>query len=167
MFTTLNCLVVPNSHVKRYDLEDTFEVTVGKQSRRFTIHTDVFTGRSGVLAALHRPEPDSQEQPVDLKGEDPKLFQAYLNCVYFGSETLEQWADAAEAENEAEPDEEKRKEEQAAANLVFERLIRLYLLAERMADSKTANMAIGEIIRASDHLGYIPMQGPISGVRIY
>lgn len=31
-----------------------------------------------------------------------------------------------------------------------------------MADFKTASMAIGEIIRASDHLGYIPMQGPIS-----
>lgn len=46
--------------------------------------------------------------------------------------------------------------------MIFERLIRLYLLAERMADLKTANIAIGEIICASDHLGYITMQGPIS-----
>lgn len=130
----------------------------------------MFTGRSGILAALHRSWHDDQKtQPADLRGVDPELFQAYLNFVYFGPETVEQWADASEAEATAKPEgntnDKKRiikAEKQAAADLVFEMLIRLYLLAERLVDFKTANMVIAEIIRASRLLGCIPTQGPIS-----
>lgn len=156
----------------RYDLEDTFEVIVGKptaQTKRFTLHTNVFTGRSGVLAALHGSEADDQAKPADLKGEDPELFQAYLNCVYCGPETLEQWADSSEAETSAKPEgstpDEKRTirdEKQAKADLVFEKLVGLYLLAERLVDSKTDNMVVAEIIRASRVLGCIPTQGLIT-----
>jgi hypothetical protein len=156
----------------RYDLENTLEVIVGEptaQPKRFTIYTNVFTGRSGVLAALHRAGPDEQKKPANFKREDPELFQAYLNCVYFGPETVEQWADASEAEITAKPEgntkDEKRiirEEKQAVADLVFEKLIRLYLLAERLIDFKTANMVIAEIIRASGLFGCIPTQGPIS-----
>lgn len=149
----------------RYDLEDTCEVIVGSpkaQSKRFTSHTNVFTGRSGVLAALRRSGPDDQTQPVDLGGEDPKLFQAYLNFVYFGPETVEQWADVSEAETTAKPEANTKDEKQAVADTVFEKLIRLYLLAERLIDLKTANMVIAEIIRASRLLGCIPTQSPTS-----
>ena len=104
--------------------------------------------------------------PVDLEGEDPQLFQAFLNCVYFGSEILEQWADAteaeAEAETEAKPEGKTSDEKQAGADLVFEKLIGLYLLAERLVDFKTANMVIDEMIRAREVLNYIPTQGPVS-----
>jgi hypothetical protein len=148
--------------LRRYDLENTFEVVIGKQSKHFTIHTNVFTHRSGVLATLHRSEYNPQNLPVDREGEDPELFQAYLNCVYFGPETLEQWADACMAESEAEPEGKTRDEEQAVADLVFEKLIRLYLLAERLVDLRTANMALGEIIRSSMLLRVIPMQVPTS-----
>ena len=149
----------------RYDLEDTVEVTVGSptaQSKRFTIHTNVFTGRSGVLAALRRSGPDDQTQPVDLRGEDPELFHAYLNFVYLGPETVEQWADASEAETAAKPEGNTKDEKQAVADLVFEKLIRLYLLAERLIDFKTANMVVAEIVRASRLLGCIPTQSPTS-----
>lgn len=137
----------------RYDLENTFEVVVGKPaapSKCFTIHTNVFAGRSGVLGKV-----GDSEAPVDLKAEDPELFQAYLNCVYFGSETIDQWADEFEPlETDAE--------EQVAADMLFEKLIRLYLLAERLIDLKTANLVIGEIIRFSDASIFIPTHIPVS-----
>ncbi|GAB7331757.1 hypothetical protein MBLNU13_g03725t2 [Cladosporium sp. NU13] len=134
----------PRRKRKAYDLEDTFEVVVGKpllQFKHFTIYANVFTGRSIVLAARQGPESDNEEGLVDLKGEDPEIFQAYLSCVYFGPETLER---------------------AATADLLFEKLIRLYLLAERLIDLKTVNIATDEITRTSNYLGLIPLQGPIS-----
>lgn len=78
-----------------YNLEDTFDVIVGDPSssecKRFTLHTNVFVAQSGFLAATRKPEWISQNpgEPVDLKDEDPELFQAYINCVYFRFETIE------------------------------------------------------------------------------
>ena len=112
---------------------------------------------------MHEPElKPHNTSPFGPKDEDPELFQAYLNCVYFGPETLEQWSDASEAGVEAKPEGNTRDEKQAVADLVFEKLVRLYLLAERLVDLKTANMAVGEIVRSSNCFGVIPTQGPVS-----
>lgn len=148
-----------------YDLEDTFEVMVGTppaQSKRFTIHANVFTRRSGTLASLHKSKPDEQTGPADLTGEDSELFQAYLNYVYFGPDTIEQWADASAAKTKAKPEGGTSDERQAAGDLVFERLVGLYLLAERLVDFRTADAVIDEIIRARDVLRCIPTKGPIT-----
>jgi hypothetical protein len=130
---------------------------VGKPaaSKSFTIYTNVITGQSGVLGKV----------PVDLSGEDPELFQAYLNCVYFGAETIEQWADELQAlVGSDEPTEsvEARREKELAADVLFTKLIQLYLLAERLVDLKTVNIVTSEIIRFSDAIRAIPTQISIS-----
>jgi hypothetical protein len=72
----------------RYDLQATFDIIVGKPPspvQRFTVHTDVFTQRSRFLCAVRKPQwLTDVTKPVDLTDEDPEIFQAYLNCVYFG-----------------------------------------------------------------------------------
>ena len=75
----------------RYDLKATFDVLVGQEpAERFTVYTDVLTPRSKFLTATRKPEwlAGNTSKPVDLSDEDPDVFQAYLNCVYFGSEAL-------------------------------------------------------------------------------
>jgi hypothetical protein len=78
--------------VCRYDLRATFEIVVGKSpspEERFTVHTHVLTQRSRFLRAARKPEwLTDASNPVDLTDEDPDVFQAYLNCVYFGFQTL-------------------------------------------------------------------------------
>jgi hypothetical protein len=66
--------------------------------KRFTLHTDVFTRRSKFLAAARKPEwvAEDSTKPVDLSDEDPHVFQAYLNCVYTGPETLEETPESFE-----------------------------------------------------------------------
>jgi hypothetical protein len=60
--------------------------------KRFTIHTDIFTKRSKFLAAARKPEwiAGDATKPVDLSDVVPDVFQAYLNCVYVGPETLDE-----------------------------------------------------------------------------
>lgn len=126
------------------------------------MHTGVVTGRSGILATMLRVEPDNQKKVVYLENQDPELFQQYVHCVYFGPQALQKWAAASEVKKEPNPDGHARDEDQAAADLVFEKLIRLYILAAKLVDFETASMVVDKIIRTSDSLGFIPTQGPIS-----
>lgn len=78
----------------RFDLEATFDVTVGKlpAQKRFTVYTNILTKRSGFMRAARKPEwlNGDLRKPVDLEDEDPEVFHAYLNCVYFGADTLKE-----------------------------------------------------------------------------
>jgi len=111
-----------------YNLEDTFDAIVGdpssSESKRFTLHTSVFVAQSGFLASARKPEWVAQNpgKPVDLKDEDPELFQAYMNCVYFGSDTIEHWVDTFERPLRMETT---ANDKQTA---LFSKLISLYLL---------------------------------------
>jgi hypothetical protein len=122
----------------------------------------VIIGRSVDLAELLESGPNDQKKVVYLRNHDPELFQEYVHCVYFGPQALRQWAQASEVKTEANSDGSTRDEKQTAADLVFKKLVGLYLLAVRLVDFKTANMVTDEIIRASDALACIPTQGPVS-----
>jgi hypothetical protein len=79
----------------RHDFSFTFDVRVGQLPRhvkRFPVHTNIFTQRSKFLAAARKPEwiAGDATKPVDLSDVNPDVFQAYLNCVYVGLETLEE-----------------------------------------------------------------------------
>lgn len=79
----------------RHDFSSTFDVIVGQlpgNVKRFTVHTDMFTRRSKFFAAARKAEwvAGARAKPVDLSDEDPDVFQAYLNCVYVGPESLEE-----------------------------------------------------------------------------
>lgn len=89
------------------------------------------------------------------------LSSNLLNCVYFGPKTIEEWARKHKHDTSAKPDETDQ-EKQAAADLLFEKLIRFYLLAERLQDCETANLIIGKIIRISYDAKLLPTQAPIS-----
>jgi hypothetical protein len=105
------------------------------------------------------------EAPLDLRSEDPELFQAYLNCVYFGAETMEQWADELQASfssDDADTSDEASSAKEAAADVLFTKLIRLYLLAARLGDLKIANQVTSEIIRFSYAIETVPTQIPTS-----
>lgn len=89
LFVQRSCEHPLTSH--RYDLRATFDVLVGQApAERFAVHTDVLTAYSKFLAATRKPEwlAGNASRPVDLSDEDPEVFQAYLNCVYFGPKAL-------------------------------------------------------------------------------
>lgn len=118
----------------------------------------MFVAQSGFLAAVRKPEWNAQDpgKPVDLQDEDPELFQAYMNITYFGFETIEQWVDTLDLPAELQTF---ATDEQTA---LFTKLIRLYLLCEKLIELKAANMVIDEIVRFSDMARVIPLLAPTS-----
>jgi hypothetical protein len=125
------------------------------------MHTSVVTGRSELLAAFLRDDPDLPVV-IQLETHDPELLQEYVNCLHHGPQALQQGAEASVGKADANPDDNTSDEDQAVADLVLEKFIELYILAMELIDLKTTNMIIGEIILASDSFGCIPTQGPVS-----
>lgn len=148
-----------------YNLEDVFDVIVGDPStpvsKRFTLHTSVFVTRSGFLAATRKPEWVAQNpgRPVDLHDEDPELFQAYMNCVYFGFETIKPWVDSFKFPTQEETSAD---DGPTAQDSLFTKLISLYLLCQKLVDLETANMVIDEIVRFGGKAWSIPLLAPTS-----
>lgn len=136
-----NCRVSELTH-HRYDLDSTFNVLVG--SKTFSLYTAVFTERSEFFRAARKPEwlAEDPEKAVDLKDKYSELFNTYINCVYFGREVLQTYADECTSCSESD----------RATKIVigFRALARLYLLADKLQDLTTANMAIDEFMSLSD-----------------
>lgn len=132
----------------RYDLNPTFEVAVGSET--FSLHTSVFTERSEFFRAARKPEwlAGAPKKPVELRDEDPKVFNEYMNCVYFEQEGIKHYANDLKSIAETDRTE--------PANAGFEGLTRVYLLADKLQNLSTTNVVIDEIMRFSDVAKRIP-----------
>lgn len=157
----------------RYDLKKMFDVIVGQEPQHFTVYTDVLLSRSDFFKAARKVEwCKDLTQPVDLTGEDPKIFSKYLNCVYFGCQALQPDEKAPEDdrlrdfstessslgpdafdtsldEHEAQWQKEAHEPGTYSKYLAqhFRVLVEIYLLADRLQDVQTTNLVIDEIVR--------------------
>lgn len=119
-------------------------------SKTFSLYTAIFTERSEFFRAARKPEwlAADPKKPVDLKDEDSEFFNTYINCVYFGREVLKihavEWTMCPRSDRAHKID------------IGFRTLIQIYLLADKLQDLTTANMAIDEIINFSDTVWIVP-----------
>jgi hypothetical protein len=124
----------------------------GESRPLFTIHEDVITQRSKLLRTARQQKKNWKKSKASmLKDEDPQVFSAYLHTVYFGVVSLKNRT-AEDAAGNATGNASRNKE-------VARFLIDLYLLADKLLDSVTANMVIDEILSFFDR-----NIGPLSGV---
>jgi hypothetical protein len=86
----------------RFDLSGTqmFGVLVGKEKKRFQLYSSVMVQRSEFFRAARSAQwLKDPTKPVDLEDYDADIFEAYLNCAYFGARTIK-----AKVEDEAPPE---------------------------------------------------------------
>lgn len=86
-------LTITNSRTHRCDLTLSFEVRVGEEPNQqsFSVYHDLIAQRSAYLRALRVEQMTNfPELPVMILGDcNPEVFNAYLQCVYFGPKPLE------------------------------------------------------------------------------
>jgi hypothetical protein len=79
------------NEVSRFKLNGTFQAAVGKGASQqiITVYTEPVIKRSEFFRAARSAQwlADSTK-PVDCEDDDPDVFMAYLNCVYFGIDAL-------------------------------------------------------------------------------
>ena len=125
---------------------ETFDVLVGREHNQqpFTVHHDITTRRSKFFRQARSPQWNSDKSvPVELQHADPQIFDLYLHFVYHDAAPSFIGDTFTEAE------------------LRYEVLIDLYVLADSLLDSTTANLAIGEIFWLRDHEN-LPQAGMIN-----
>jgi hypothetical protein len=77
-----------------------FDVLVGKGKKRFQLYSSVMVQRSEFFRAARSAQwLKDPTKPVDLEDYDADIFEAYLNCAYFGARTIK-----AKVEDEAPPE---------------------------------------------------------------
>lgn len=128
----------------RPDLLATFEVAVGEDDNQqvFTVHHSVLIERSPFFRAARSDRWTSQTEdlPTKLDDHEVEAFQDYLYCVYKDRVPLVTMNKDAN----------------------FTRLVKLYILADKVGDLRTSNMVIDEIIRHSDATQAIPSESVLA-----
>ncbi|OQO14702.1 hypothetical protein B0A48_00083 [Cryoendolithus antarcticus] len=106
----------------------TFQVAVeaAPESKIYTLHEDIFLSRSTFLRAARSQHWATDETITDLTDEKPKIFEAYLHCIY-RDEVNKHYK----------------------SNHAHQPLFELYVLADKLEDAKTANVIIDEIVERS------------------
>jgi hypothetical protein len=135
--------VVSDSELTYYRVEPagSFEVVIGfppKQGRT-TVHKDIAVSRSRFFEAAfsdRRTTSTGPLRPIELVDEDPKVFCSWLQVAYtdetFTTELPNTW------HFPIIPDD-------------FTRLLRMYILADRLQDLHSANIIMDDLVTASMH----------------
>lgn len=143
-------------------------------AQRFTVRTNILTSRSGFFKTARHHEYTDPAKPICLEDEDPQVFSMYLNCVQLGMEALNIGAEAPEddrapdaveegveqvlgpdvfllSESETAPHEAEYKGPLCEFFKHLDRTARsltdLCLIADRLQDMQTANLAMDELLR--------------------
>lgn len=126
-----------------FDFTGTFDVLIGTGpgQKRFTVHHSIITKRSPFFrAARSQRWVKDPSKPVELPEHDPEVFSLYLACVYRNR------IDAPSAANQIIKIDEATQE---VVEVYFEALIKLYVLADQLEDTTTAELAMDSIISIS------------------
>lgn len=143
------------------DFTQSFDVLIGVDRIKFTVHHDQIVGRSDFFKKARsahwlsdRPETQTTMEDIDV-GD----FQAYLRVAYSDSINLEdgpmkRWIKAGK------PEEEWPKVEESFLSQ-FEKAVRLYVFADRVLDPKAADVVMDEVVRLSQHPRRVPLSAAI------
>ena len=121
----------------RISFADHIEVLVGPEKKLFAVHRDVICDRSPFFRAACSERWQQGSKAIELLDDDPEIFDTYLLCVYKdkintgGSEENKCDADITDFDGN------------------YDRLLRTYILADKLGDVVTTNMVIEEMIEYS------------------
>ena len=128
-----------------------FDVLVGPDQKKFIIHPGVILGRSDFFETSRKDVWKSKgvETPTILKDDNPADFHAYIEMLYTNRTTLKdkevtRWIEAGcpKAEWTAL---------KSRLFSLFEKLVRLYVLADGFVDYKSIDIVIDELQRISSY----------------
>jgi hypothetical protein len=131
----------------------------GPAETHFSVHLYIITKRSGFFRAARSERwTTDKSKPADLHDYDPRTFDHYLHCLYHNAVPkalpLPESKPAPSKVTKGDHDiwKEWLKQEavrQTAITSRYMELVRLYVVADRLADPTTANIVIDAIRRFS------------------
>jgi hypothetical protein len=119
-----------------FNPNDTVILLVGPEARKMLVHGLQITAHSDFFAAALKKEwAEGQTRKIKLPEEEPEIMPYYFDHVYFGKLPTEIYTTASLG---------------LKKELGYKLLAQLYVLAERMLDSKCRNRILREFLRLRD-----------------
>jgi hypothetical protein len=147
----------------RIDYSHGFDVLVGPEKEQFYVHHGVLVIRSGFFEAARSPDLlDDPHAPTELSEYDAEEFSDYLHLVYTGaivlpdgevSKWIEQRAPGTGLDTVGD-----------AVSSHFSVLVKLYVLADKLQDPKSANLIMDGIVEFCKDCNAIPTHGLKKGI---
>lgn len=129
----------------RYD--QSFDVLVGPEKKRFSVYHDILTERSGFLKAARSSRwTEDPQKPTDLTDLDPEVFSHYLQLVYASKFVQPDAAVPKPSESGYQTAEEKAASAVEASHSRLKALVKLYVLADKLEDLTSANLIMDEFL---------------------
>lgn len=131
----------------------------GLTQTHFNVHHSIITKRSGFFrAARSKRWTTDKSKPADLQDYDPRTFDRYLHCLYHNA--VPKGPTLPESKPTPPPGTKRNSDiykaylsqeivYQKAVDARYMELVRLYIVADSLADPTTANIVIDEIRRFS------------------
>lgn len=119
-----------------FNADDIVILLVGPQERKMVVHSPQITAHSEFFAAALKKEwIEGQAREIKLPEEEPEIVAYYIESVYFGKLPTDIYTTTS-------PGLEKE--------LGYKLLAEMYVLAERMLDSRCRNRLLQEVLRLRD-----------------
>lgn len=132
----------------RCDYSKSFEVVVGTEGKKFSVYYYKAANQSDYFKAARSSQWNKDPQvPIDLSYTDPSTFQDYLKLVYTG-EFDEPDTEIPHSTKDCSPAE--RDVIRIASESYFQKLASLYVLADKLQDSTSANSVMDHLLIFSD-----------------
>ena len=114
----------------------TVAVGSGNNSASFTVHTSVIKGRSTFFESALSGRWETDRKSIELPEDDPAVFDLYLQCLYRndGSVRLDH-VDQGQCDSFSTYGKSAQEE-------VFDLYARVWILADKLGDCKSANLLI-------------------------
>lgn len=161
MPTPESCDIGASLTPRRLRFADTITALVGSgnDAQSFTVYTSSITSRSTFFAAAASERwisSGTTKGAVDLSDDSPLIFDLYLRCLYADKVDLgdvDQYvfaADGLEPPANGIPDWWDSRDE------LLSRIIRLYVLADKLGDCASANLVIDHFVKILFGENWIP-----------
>ncbi|OQO08934.1 hypothetical protein B0A48_05824 [Cryoendolithus antarcticus] len=138
----------------------TFQVKVGTGLNAivYTLHTNPFTKRSSFFRAATSRSWRKVNAPIDLTDHDTGTFDGYLDCVYLGGlqANEDEHSDDEDSDEDSDVDDGNSDDDEDDDLLNMERMLDLYILADKLGDLKAASYVIDELVTLSDRIDSLP-----------
>ena len=136
---------------RRLSFTETIIVLVGEAKTAFSVHKDVIASRSTYFEGacsgrrISRDGEADSLKHVDLSNVDEQVFDIYLHCIY------KDFVDIGDVEYVLTG-----KDELSNVETKYARLVKLWILADRLGDIVTSNMVIDQVISHAESTSKIP-----------
>lgn len=141
-----NC-TQPSHNTYRLGFTKDIEALVGPEKQRFSIHEHVICNRSSFFKAAcsERWQQNGTLKAIELPEDDADIFDIYLYCMYGTFVDVGDLNDTLDAE-----------EGLSTLDRTHLRLVKTYMLADKLGDIVTTNMVVDRMIDLTDSAKQLP-----------